>query len=224
MSILALYYRIGSGKRGLPWIVQAPAVWATAGLMTAFTVAIFLAQLLACIPISRAWDVEAQPQGCIQGETFMQVSAAINVGMDVVLLLFPLPLLPLLKFNRKQRSQSPNYKINVSVTDSLTSCTRPHLWPRPHSRRRQHNAPLRNRHVRKPRLQRHALAHGRFKLVPQSPPHQRPLSQLTSQTGCGPGSLYGPKSKSISASWSPRCRACIRWSNKYGRVSRRHGA
>jgi hypothetical protein len=42
MSILALYYRIGSGKRGLPWIVQAPAVWATAGTMTAFTVAIFL--------------------------------------------------------------------------------------------------------------------------------------------------------------------------------------
>jgi hypothetical protein len=35
----------------------------------------------------------------------MQVSAAINVGTDIVLLLFPLPLLPLMKFNKKQRSK-----------------------------------------------------------------------------------------------------------------------
>jgi hypothetical protein len=63
------------------------------------------AQLLACIPISRAWDIERQPQGCINGVLFMRISAAINVGTDVVLLLIPLPLLPLLKFNKKQRSQ-----------------------------------------------------------------------------------------------------------------------
>jgi hypothetical protein len=62
------------------------------------------AQLLACLPISRAWDIERQPQGCINGALFMQVSAAINVGTDIVLLLFPLPLLPLMKFNKKQRS------------------------------------------------------------------------------------------------------------------------
>lgn len=42
MSILALYYRIGSGKRGLPWIVQGKAVLATAGIMTAFSLAVFL--------------------------------------------------------------------------------------------------------------------------------------------------------------------------------------
>jgi hypothetical protein len=200
MSILALYYRIGSGKRGLPWIVQAPAVWATAGTMTAFTLAIFLAQLLACIPISRAWDVESQPQGCIRGEIFMQVSAAINVGMDVVLLLFPLPLLPLLKFNRKQRSQFANYKIDRFVTDSDTSCSRPYLRPRPHPRRREHNAPLRNRNVRQPRLRRHAVAHGRFELVRHLPTLFPPPARLIFQTGCGPGSPCGPKSKLTSAS------------------------
>jgi hypothetical protein len=42
MSILALYYRIGYGKQGLPWIVQSGAVWATAGFITAFSLAVFL--------------------------------------------------------------------------------------------------------------------------------------------------------------------------------------
>lgn len=41
MSILALYYRIGSGKRMLPLIVQPRAVWWVAGVMTAFHVAAF---------------------------------------------------------------------------------------------------------------------------------------------------------------------------------------
>ncbi|KAH8719303.1 hypothetical protein GQ44DRAFT_687868 [Phaeosphaeriaceae sp. PMI808] len=104
MSILALYHRIGFKRQGLPWIVQAPAIWITAGIMTAFTVASFLAQLLACIPISRIWDVQRQPEGCIDGTLFMQASAAINVGADVILLLFPLPLLPLMKFNKKQQT------------------------------------------------------------------------------------------------------------------------
>ncbi|KAL5119325.1 hypothetical protein ACEQ8H_002812 [Pleosporales sp. CAS-2024a] len=104
MSILALYYRIGSGMRGLPWVVQAKAVWITAGLMSATAVASFMAQLLACMPISRTWDIERQPEGCINGALFMQISAAINVATDIVLLLFPLPLLPLIKFNKKQRT------------------------------------------------------------------------------------------------------------------------
>ncbi|KAH7065868.1 hypothetical protein BKA63DRAFT_585876 [Paraphoma chrysanthemicola] len=101
MSILALYYRIGSGRRGL---IQARAVWITAAVISAFTLASFMAQLLACIPLHRIWDVERQPQGCINGAIFMQVSAAINVATDVVLLIFPLPLLPLLRFNKKQRT------------------------------------------------------------------------------------------------------------------------
>lgn len=63
------------------------------------------AQLLACLPVSRAWDIERQPEGCINGALFMQISAAINVATDIVLLLFPLPLLPLMKFNKKQRSE-----------------------------------------------------------------------------------------------------------------------
>jgi hypothetical protein len=49
--------------------------------------------------------VQKKPSGCINSAAFMQASAAVNVATDVVLLLFPLPLLPLMKFNKKQQSK-----------------------------------------------------------------------------------------------------------------------
>ncbi|XPT03226.1 hypothetical protein M3J09_012327 [Ascochyta lentis] len=104
MSILALYHRIGSGKRGLPLIVQSRAIWITAGAISAFTVAVILVQIFSCLPISAAWDVQQIPIVCIDGATFMHVQGAINVFTDLVLLLYPLPLLPLLKFNKRQRT------------------------------------------------------------------------------------------------------------------------
>ncbi|KAF2996083.1 hypothetical protein E8E13_004551 [Curvularia kusanoi] len=104
MSILALYHRIGSGKRGLPLIVQSRAIWITAGFISAFTLAALLTQIFSCLPISAAWDVELIPIMCIDGASFMHAQAGINVFTDVVLLLYPLPLLPLLKFNKRQRT------------------------------------------------------------------------------------------------------------------------
>ncbi|KAF2026933.1 hypothetical protein EK21DRAFT_102894 [Setomelanomma holmii] len=120
MSILALYYRIGSGKRGL---IQARAVWATAAVISAFTLASFMTQLLACVPVSRVWDVEKHPQGCINGAIFMQTSAVINVATDVALLLFPLPLLPLLKFNKKQRTALA-FILSIGLIPVIASTTR----------------------------------------------------------------------------------------------------
>ncbi|KAJ4313081.1 hypothetical protein N0V94_007115 [Neodidymelliopsis sp. IMI 364377] len=104
MSILALYHRIGSGKRGLPLIVQSRAIWATAGFISAFTLAVILVQIFSCIPITAAWEVEQIPIMCIDGSKFIHVQGGINVFTDVVLLLYPLPLLPLLKFNKRQRT------------------------------------------------------------------------------------------------------------------------
>ncbi|KAJ4369298.1 hypothetical protein N0V86_009129 [Didymella sp. IMI 355093] len=104
MSILALYHRIGSGKRGLPLIVQSRAIWATAGLISAFTLAVILVQVFSCVPVNAAWDVQQLSFMCIDGATFMHAQAAINVFTDVVLLLYPLPLLRVLKFNKRQRS------------------------------------------------------------------------------------------------------------------------
>ncbi|KAJ4354852.1 hypothetical protein N0V95_003462 [Ascochyta clinopodiicola] len=104
MSILALYHRIGSGKKGLPLIVQSRAIWATAGFISAFTFAVILVQIFSCVPISAAWDVEQIPIMCIDGAMFLHIQGAINVFTDVMLLLYPLPLLSLLKFNKRQRT------------------------------------------------------------------------------------------------------------------------
>ncbi|KAF3044554.1 hypothetical protein E8E11_004508 [Didymella keratinophila] len=104
MSILALYHRIGSGKRGLPLIVQSRAIWATAGFISAFALAVILVQIFSCLPVTAAWDVTQIPLMCIDGASFSHAQSGINVFIDVVLLLYPLPLLPLLKFNKRQRS------------------------------------------------------------------------------------------------------------------------
>lgn len=53
MSILALYYRIGSGKKGLPRIMQARAVWITTGVISAFSIATFVVS----VPVAFAGDV-----------------------------------------------------------------------------------------------------------------------------------------------------------------------
>jgi hypothetical protein len=42
MSMLALYHRIGSGQKGLPWVLQAKVIWGIAIAIMAFTVAVVL--------------------------------------------------------------------------------------------------------------------------------------------------------------------------------------
>jgi hypothetical protein len=104
MSILALYARIGRTARSLPLTVQPRAIWTTAGLISAFTLAVILVQIFSCIPVEAAWNIQQLRVMCVDGLTFMQVQGGINVFTDVVLLLYPLPLLRVLKFNRRQRS------------------------------------------------------------------------------------------------------------------------
>ena len=58
------------------------------------------------MPVDLAWDIgntEAD-DSCIDSTLFMHVQGAVNIFTDFVLLLYPLPLLPLMKFNRGQRS------------------------------------------------------------------------------------------------------------------------
>lgn len=173
MSILALYYRIGHGRKGLPWIVQAPAVWTVAGFMTAFGLSSFMvsfgtfliclpcdyrhhelttlfqAQLFLCVPVSRIWDiVHVNDGGCIDVSEFMITSAAINVTTDIILLLFPLPLLRLFTFNRRQRSKSADSTIALTAANGghSGSGSRSLYWP--YTGYSQHYAALRNHHGR----------------------------------------------------------------------------
>lgn len=211
MSILALYHRIGSGKRGLPLIVQSRAIWATAGIISAFTLAvilvsmpvsvvkhglIFQAQTFSCLPVTAAWDVEQIPIVCIDGATFMHVQGGINVFTDVVLLLYPLPLLRLLKFNKRQRSKCP-VVVEEHVTD-LNSGADSHLLHRPHPRGSKHNATVRDCHERQRRADRYGVAEGRFKLVRLSR-SAIPAWRLTA-VGRGRGCPCGRRLKSTSGS------------------------
>lgn len=54
----------------------------------------------------------AQPDGCLNAAMFMIASGSINVITDIILLIFPLPLLRLLKFNKRQRSKFDNVYMN----------------------------------------------------------------------------------------------------------------
>ncbi|KAJ4294053.1 hypothetical protein N0V90_007742 [Kalmusia sp. IMI 367209] len=62
-----------------------------------------MVELLACIPVASIWDVEKLSKKCIAWVPFYISQATINVAIDSVLVLFPLPLLGILKIDRKQR-------------------------------------------------------------------------------------------------------------------------
>ncbi|PSN73973.1 hypothetical protein BS50DRAFT_469916, partial [Corynespora cassiicola Philippines] len=119
MSILALYHRIGSGKKGLPWILRSKVIWTLAVLITLFSISIFLVsskpermdpadqpqtEIFSCMPVSRSWDVEETPRGCIDSMAFNLAQGSINVLTDLILLLYPLPLIQVLKINTRQRT------------------------------------------------------------------------------------------------------------------------
>ncbi|CAI6337644.1 unnamed protein product [Periconia digitata] len=103
MSILALYHRIGSGHKGLPLILQSRVVGMIVGAVTAFTVAVFFAELCACQPISATWKVESDIRSCMDMRAFYIAQGSINVVVDMLLLIFPLPLLRILNINQRQR-------------------------------------------------------------------------------------------------------------------------
>lgn len=51
------------------------------------------------------------PKGCINDTKFMEGSGTINVATDIALLLLPLPLLSLLKHNRRKQGESYSVRL-----------------------------------------------------------------------------------------------------------------
>jgi len=64
-------------------------------------------ELFGCTPISKAWDVLQMQAHCLRKSRFSIVQASINVFIDMILLVYPLPLLRIMKINIKQRSMPP---------------------------------------------------------------------------------------------------------------------
>ena len=123
-------------------------------------------QLFICTPVSRVWDIEAQPDGCINAAMFMVISGAINVVTDIVLLIFPLPLIWVIKFNKRQRSKSTHvWSCQMRNADHGFSGSSSHSLYRRHPSCSQFHASLRDCHVWQSHQTRKHLARSGFQLV-----------------------------------------------------------
>ncbi|KAF1964478.1 hypothetical protein BU23DRAFT_575648 [Bimuria novae-zelandiae CBS 107.79] len=103
MSILILYHRIYSLQKALPWYLRREVVWAMAAAVTASTLSFFLVESFGCVPVSAIFDLDNTEKRCIARGVFHFAQAGINCFTDLVLVVFPLPLLGLLKISRRQR-------------------------------------------------------------------------------------------------------------------------
>ncbi|MCJ1384101.1 hypothetical protein MMC17_007217 [Xylographa soralifera] len=77
------------------------ALWVTAGIVTAWFIAIELSVLLECIPIHSLWDFG--PGHCINLQAFFLGSGIPNVILNTVILVLPLPMIWTLQIERSQK-------------------------------------------------------------------------------------------------------------------------
>jgi hypothetical protein len=60
-------------------------------------------EMFSCLPVSTIFDLDNPTRKCIAWVPFYISQASMDVFMNLILLLFPLPLLGILKIDRKQR-------------------------------------------------------------------------------------------------------------------------
>lgn len=85
-SIISSYFRIFPYKRLHQFI------WVVLGVSVTFLVASVIAMLLICRPINAAWDPTVRTAtSCSSFIDLLYASGVVNVGVDVVLCLVPLP-------------------------------------------------------------------------------------------------------------------------------------
>jgi hypothetical protein len=61
------------------------------------------AEMFGCVSMKSMFDLDSPERKCIKYAPFYIAQAGLNCLIDLVLLLFPLPLLVILKIDRKQR-------------------------------------------------------------------------------------------------------------------------
>lgn len=81
------------------------AIWATMGLCLAFAVSFFFATLFQCWPINHAWlQLEDWHQGyCNHVHLQGWLSAAINIVLDIIILILPIHELYSLQMDLKKK-------------------------------------------------------------------------------------------------------------------------
>ncbi|KAL5468505.1 hypothetical protein PMIN07_002732 [Paraphaeosphaeria minitans] len=103
LSILVLYYRICSLQKVLPWFLRGAVVWSMWAAITAFTLSTLFVEMFSCLPVTAIFDLRNPTRKCTAWVPFYLSQAGIDVFINLVLLLFPLPLLAILRIDRKQR-------------------------------------------------------------------------------------------------------------------------
>ncbi|EPS41672.1 hypothetical protein H072_4420 [Dactylellina haptotyla CBS 200.50] len=98
LSILSFYLRL-PGTNRFHAITQATFVF-IAAMMIAFV----LTLVLACIPVSKQWDIYETGGKCIDRALFWHVILAFNVATNIWILVMPVRMLLALKVGRKQKT------------------------------------------------------------------------------------------------------------------------
>lgn len=84
IALLVFYLRLSPQT----WFKYA--CWATVGIISVYTPAIFLALLFACRPVKASWRVELEGE-CIDNTALFIATCVVNSFTDVVLFLLPIP-------------------------------------------------------------------------------------------------------------------------------------
>ncbi|KAL4883155.1 hypothetical protein BJY04DRAFT_216453 [Aspergillus karnatakaensis] len=86
IAVLMLYLRLFVGTP-----LRRFTIWLTAGTIVTYSLAFVVALILACSPISRAWD-DGPPGGCMP-RTYIYLGTTIaNTISDIILILIPIPV------------------------------------------------------------------------------------------------------------------------------------
>ncbi|KAK8047128.1 hypothetical protein PG996_015192 [Apiospora saccharicola] len=90
ISILMFYFRISPDKR------FHIAVGGMIGILSTYSALYILLNIFGCTPVSDAWNVAKQAAGeakCIDKGKFYLAAVAVNVAIDFIILLLPIPVI-----------------------------------------------------------------------------------------------------------------------------------
>jgi hypothetical protein len=81
-------------------------IWACICVSVLYTIGFAFTMTFACRPISAvwtSWDGTVTPDYCINQNTFYLVAAAFNIGLDIAIVLIPIPDLMKLKLSSRKK-------------------------------------------------------------------------------------------------------------------------
>jgi hypothetical protein len=97
IALLVFYLRLSPQR----WFRYS--VFATLGIIVAYTTGIFFSLIFACDPIERSFDITITTGSCINSAALYIATAAANITSDVILFVLPIPMVVKLQVPLKQK-------------------------------------------------------------------------------------------------------------------------